>query len=66
MLYTIVGFVEEGPFHVVHYRAAEWIGYYRLLPDIIRYFPYSFKIYELLGQVRMQGGSRAPIFVISN
>ena len=26
-------------------RAAAWIGYYRLLPDIIGYFPYSFKMY---------------------
>ena len=31
------------------YRAAAWIGYCRLLPDIIGYFPYSFKIYELPG-----------------
>ena len=31
------------------YRAAAWIGYYWLLPDIIEYFPYSFKIYELSG-----------------
>ena len=28
---------------------AAWIGYYRLLPDIIRYFLYSFKTHELLG-----------------
>ena len=31
------------------YRAAAWIGYYRLLPDIIGYFPYSFKTHELPG-----------------
>ena len=31
------------------YRAAAWIGYYRLLPDIIGYFPYSFIIHELPG-----------------
>ena len=31
------------------YRAAMWIGYYRLFSDIIRYFPYRWKIYELLG-----------------
>ena len=29
------------------YRVAVWIGYYHLLPDIIGYFPYSFKIHEL-------------------
>ena len=29
------------------YRAAAWIGYYWLLSDIIGYFLYSFKIYEL-------------------
>ena len=28
-------------------RATAWIGYCRLLPDIIGYFPYSLKIYEL-------------------
>ena len=33
----------------IYYRAAAWIGYYRLLPDIIGYFPYSFKIHELPG-----------------
>ena len=27
--------------------AAAWIGYYRLLPDTIGYFLYSYKIYEL-------------------
>ena len=26
----------------IFYRAAAWIGYYRLLPDIIGYFPYNF------------------------
>ena len=31
------------------YRAAAWIGYYQLFPDIIRYFPYSFKIDKLPG-----------------
>ena len=31
------------------YRAAAWIGYYQLLPDIIGYSPYSFKINGLLG-----------------
>ena len=31
------------------YRAAAWIGYYRMIPDIIGYFPYSFKIHELPG-----------------
>ena len=31
------------------YRAAVWIEYYQLLPDIIRYFPYNFKIHEFLG-----------------
>ena len=31
------------------YRVAAWIGYCWLLPDIIGYFPYSFKIYELPG-----------------
>ena len=31
------------------YRAAAWIGYYRLLLEIIGYFPYSFKIHELPG-----------------
>ena len=31
------------------HRAAAWIGYYRLLPDNIGYFPYSFKIHELPG-----------------
>ena len=30
-------------------RAAAWIGYYQLLPDIIGYFPYNFKILELPG-----------------
>ena len=30
-------------------RAAAWIGYYRLLPDFIEYFPYSFKIHEIPG-----------------
>ena len=30
-------------------RAAVWIGYYWLLPEIIIYFLYSFKIHELLG-----------------
>ena len=30
-------------------RVAAWIGYYQLLPEIIRYFPYSFKIHELPG-----------------
>ena len=31
------------------YRAAAWIGYYQLLPEIIGYFPYSFRIHELWG-----------------
>ena len=40
--------------HTIHfiapaYRAAAWIGYYRLLPGIIGYFPHSFKIHELPG-----------------
>ena len=35
--------------HAFDYRAAAWIGYYQLLPEIIVYFPYSFKIHELLG-----------------
>ena len=30
-------------------RVAVWIGYYWLLLDIIRYFPYNFKIHELPG-----------------
>ena len=25
-----------------YYRAAAWIGYYQLLPDVIGYFPYNF------------------------
>ena len=29
----------------MQYRAAAWIGYYQLLPDIIGYFPYNFKIW---------------------
>lgn len=33
----------------ISYRAAAWIGYYRLLSDIIGYFPYSFNIHELPG-----------------
>ena len=33
----------------ISYRAAAWIEYYRLLSDIIGYFPYSFKIHELPG-----------------
>ena len=28
---------------------AAFIGYYRLLPGIIGYYPYSFKIHELTG-----------------
>ena len=35
-------------FHL-QYRAAAWIGYYWLFPDIVGYFLYSFKIYELRG-----------------
>ena len=31
------------------YRPTAWKGYYPLLPDIIRYFPYNFKIHELRG-----------------
>ena len=31
------------------YRAAVWIGYYWLFPEIIGYFLYSFKIHELPG-----------------
>ena len=34
---------------VASYRAAVWIGYYHLLPNIIGYFLYNFKIHELLG-----------------
>ena len=32
-----------------NYRVAASIGYYQLLPDIIGYFQYIFKIDELLG-----------------
>ena len=39
------------------HRAAAWIGYYRLLPDIIGYFPYSFKIHERPGG-KMYGNNR--------
>ena len=35
--------------HTSYKVARTWIGYYWLLPDIIGYFPYSFKIHELLG-----------------
>ena len=35
--------------HMYAYRVAAWIGYYQLLPEIIRYFPYTFKIHELPG-----------------
>ena len=35
--------------NVCSYRTASWIGYYRLLPEIIVYFSYSFKIHELPG-----------------
>ena len=31
------------------HRVAAWIGYSWLLPDIIRYFQYNFKIHELPG-----------------
>ena len=34
---------------ISNYRAAAWIGYYWLLPEIIGYFPYNFKIHELPG-----------------
>ena len=29
--------------YIAIYRAAAWIGHYQLLPEIIGYFPYSFK-----------------------
>ena len=29
--------------YIAMYRAAVWIGHYRLLPEIIGYFPYSCK-----------------------
>ena len=46
------GLYQQTGKHVVSYRAAAWIGYYWLLPDIIgyNYFPYSFKIHELSGR----------------
>ena len=37
------------PTNDTNYRAAVWIGYYQLFPDIIGYFPYNFKIHELPG-----------------
>ena len=30
-------------------RVTAWIGYYQFLPDIVEYFPYNFKIHELVG-----------------
>ena len=38
------------------HRAAEWIGYYQLLPDIIGYFPCGFKTHELTS-VKMYGNN---------
>ena len=35
--------------YIAIYRAAAWIGHYQLLPEIIGYLPYSFKIHELPG-----------------
>ena len=34
---------------VASYRVAAWIGYYRLMPNIIGYFLFNFKIHELPG-----------------
>ena len=38
-------------------RAAAWIGYCRLLSDIIGYFPHSFKIHELPGGKSVYGNN---------
>ena len=34
---------------VNYYRVTVWVGYYQVLPDIIGYFQYSFKVHELPG-----------------
>ena len=48
-------------FFVQNYRAAAWIGYYRLLPEIIGYFPYSlnFRVAKMNGNNGMfYGGTK--------
>ena len=46
------GLYQQTGKYVAIYRAAVCIGYYWLLPDIIRYnyFLYGFKIYKVLGR----------------
>ena len=40
---NLVNFQNQVTYHYSYNRAAAWIGYYRLLLDIIRYFLYSRK-----------------------